>query len=197
MHFLGSMNVGDRFRVAHPRQISLNRRTMSRDLTFQVTKVYEQTPRLIVAKVVGDGEGIYSLNPGTPVLYPAAPNPTELQVFEFLSRRTTRKKVVAYRMLWDGSTDLVQLLSPLGRAVIRTLYVLGSKEIDVKDAATLVRENLPQFLERGIKMPVGFALKNYRRYLVEKGMLEEIVGEPTVPDSVVDANLQEYMYDGQ
>ena len=189
MQFIGKLNVGDRFRVAHKFQKSLNYKQLDRGVVYEVTRKFEQSPHLVIFKDAGGAQ--YSLRPDTPTLYPSEPNPTDEAIARFLSPSAGRKKVVGYRMLWDGEADLRPLLSPLGRSVIRALFVVGSRTMEASEAHELLREHLPRFLERGIKMPIDQVLLNYRRYLVDKGLLAEIVDEKRTHDRIVLANLQE------
>ena len=95
MRFIRTLGPGDKFRVAHPKQFSVNSRPMPRDQVFKVQKVYEMSPYYTLAIQESGSSGIYSLMPGTPVLFVKEPDPTEEEILEFLDlRQGTKKKVV-------------------------------------------------------------------------------------------------------
>lgn len=191
MRFLNSLGEEDRFRVAHPRQTSLNKRPMPRDQVFRVKKVYLMTPNVTISVREEDPkDGFYSLGPRTPVLSPGEPNPTEEAVMRFLGVKT-RKKVVGYRVLWDGKTDLSRIIPPQAIAAMKLVHAIGQSEYRVRDIHDIFRTHYEKFWGRPIKGDAAIVFFFYRRHLVNHGLLEEIVDSSRIPNAVREANLQE------
>ena len=191
MRFLRSLGEGDRFRVAHPRQISLNGRTMDRVCVFRITKVYPMAPHAAISVLTArPKDGFYSLGPGTPVLLPKEPDPAEDEVLRFIGVRSKRR-VVAYRILWDGKTDLSGIIPPQAIAAMRLMLAFGKSEYGVRELNALFDEHYEKFWGRPVKRDACYIMQFYRRYMVNHGLIEEIVDIGPIPGSVRMANLQE------
>ena len=188
MRFLRTLNVGDKFRPAHPEQVSLNNRPMANRL-YKVAKVYPQKPYIYVCEGA-KGDGIYTLRPGTPVLLPREPAPTPDEVMAFLSS-PKKKRVACYRMLWDGKTSLKNIVSPQAAMVVKLVWLTGKKELTFKEMCAAVEGGIRTIKTR----QRGRVLVNcYVRTLAECGILEEVLAEPKKSRKVVEANLQEAEY---
>ncbi len=185
------MTEGDRFRVAHPRQISLNKRRMPREVTYHVTRVYEMKPNTIISvEEANPGDGFYSLGPKTPVLLPKEPDPTEEEVLKFLGVQS-KKRVVAYRVLWDGKLDLAGVVPPQAVACMKLMFSMGKDTYTVRELNELFTQHYEKFLGKPTPMMPSSVISFYRRHLVNKGLMEEIVDVGPIPLSVREANLQE------
>jgi hypothetical protein len=193
MKFLRILGVGDKFRPAHPQQPSLNKRQMSRDTLYRVTRVYSQSPYVVISvEDQSPDSGIYSLGAGTPVLFPKEPNPSIEDITKFLAPRSN-KRVVAYRLLWDGKVDLAGVVQPQAASVLRLLFAFGKKEYTLVELNQLFNEHFERFSLRPTKMD-GFQFLNiHRRHLVNQGLLAEVVDLAPKTRAVSDANLQEVM----
>jgi hypothetical protein len=199
MRFLRTLSVGDRFRPAHPRQVSLNGRRMDRAATYEVTKVYPMAPYTVIAarhKPPSPGalakfeSEFYSLSPGTPVLLPKELDPTEDEVMQFVGAKR-RRRVVAYRVLWDGKTDLSGVVPPQAVAAMKLMHAFGKSEYGVHELHEIFNKHYEKFWGRSVKREAVVILLFYRRHMVNQGLLEEIVDVAPVPGSVIEANLQE------
>jgi hypothetical protein len=189
VRFLRSLGEGDKFRPAHPRQVSLNMRPMPRSSVFKITKVFPQSPHLTISETEGE-KGIFSLGPGTPVLLPKEMDPTERDIVKFLAPRGN-KKVVGYKLLWDGKMELGGIATPQARAVLKLMFVMGKKEYGLTELNHMFDAHYETFLGKPSKVQGYHALIFYRRYLVDKGLIEEIVDDAPATQAVRDANLQE------
>jgi hypothetical protein len=191
MRFLRTLAEGDRFRVAHPRQVSLNKRPMPRDSVFRVKKVYPMAPHTTISMLdySPDG-GFYSLGPGTPVLLPMEPDPSEEEVMEFIGVKT-KKRVVAYKVLWDGKTNLSGIVPPQAIAAMKLMHAMGKSEYGVHELNEIFNKYYERFWGKPVKRDAIVILLYYRRYLVNHGLLEEVVDVGPIPGSVREANLQE------
>lgn len=191
MRFVRTLDVGDRFRPAHPRQMSLNDRRLSRDSIYKVTKVYPMSPYVTIAVDEGKpDDGFYSLGPGTPVLLPKEILPTEEEVLDFIGAKK-RHRVVAYKLLWDGKTNLCKIIPPQAIAALQLMYSMGKEEYDAHDLARLFELHYERFWGRPVKRHPYYIMKFYRRYMVNHGLIEEVIDDAPLPDSVREANLQE------
>ena len=185
-----SIGVGESFRVAHPHQKSMNGLLMPREAIFVVKRIYEMAPYLTISNKKGDATTIYSLGPRTPVLFPKEKDPTEEEVFIFLGIRS-RKQVLYYKLLWDGRSDIGKLLAPQAAALLRLMYSYGHAEFPARELHRLMNDKFDDFFGRPAKVSGSGVFKAYRRHLVARGFLEEVVDKAPVPRSVVEANLQE------
>ena len=195
MRFLRTLGVGDRFRPAHPRQTSLNKRKMERTTTYKVTKVYPMSPHTTVA--VHDkkpDDGFYSLGPGTPVLLPREISPSEDEVMRFIGVKK-KHRLVGYRVLWDGKLPLQGIIPPQAIAAMKLMFSLGKVEYTVTEINVLFNEYYEKFWGRPVKRDPCQILQFYRRYLVNHCLIEEIVDNSPIPGGVSDANLQEAYYE--
>ena len=191
MRFLRTLSVGDWFRPAHPRQVSLNGRRMDRASTYEVTKVYAMAPHTVVATQCDEPKGsFYSLGPGTPVLLPKELDPTEDEVMQFVGAKR-RRRVVAYKVLWDGETDLSGVIPPQAVAAMKLMHAFGKSEYGVHELHEIFNKHYEKFWGRPVKREAIVILLFYRRYMVNQGLLEEIVDVAPLPGSVIEANLQE------
>lgn len=190
MRFLRTLSVGDRFRPAHPGQESLNRKKMSRETVYRILKVYSQSPHLAISHPEDRPESdIFSLGPKTPVLLPKEFDPTEEEIIRFLNPQGN-KRVVGYRVLWDGKTDISHMLSPAMMAAMKLMVAFGKKQYDPRDLKRLFVDHYDRFLGRPSKMDGEHAFILIKRRLVNLGLLEEVVDVAPKTRAVTDANLQ-------
>jgi hypothetical protein len=193
MRFLRNLGVGDSFRPAHPRQQSLNKRSMARDSTYKILKVYPMAPNLVISsRVDAPEDGFYSLGPNTPVLLPKEFDPSEKEVLAFLNRKS-RLKALGYRVTWDGVTDISGLLPAQGVAMAKLLFSYGNREITMPEIIELTRRHFEAFWGRKGRQSGEWVFRYYRRFLLDRGIIEEIVGEAPVTEAIRDANLQEVL----
>lgn len=178
VRLLQNLGPGDVFRIARAQQASLNRLPLSREDVLVVTKVYAQSPYTVICKKQGSPTQ-YSLPPGTPVLFPSEPDPEDEDILQFLSP-VSRKKVVGYKVLWDGTEQLEPLLSPQAAACLRLAYAVGRKELPSRELNDLMLKHLPKFLLKKSKADSRVVFMAVRRLLVDRGFLGEIVDEVLV-----------------
>lgn len=191
MRRLSALNEGDRFRIAHPRQLSMNLRKMNQRSIYRITRVYDQEPRLVIC--VNDGmprDGIYSLKSGTPVLFPLESDPTEDQVFTFLGARR-RKRTIAIELNWDGETPLHGVVAPQGAAFVTAMYALGIKRASLTDLINMIEPHWKKFASRRGTKDVARIFIAHRRKLVQEGLISEVMDAERVPQSVIEAGLQD------
>jgi hypothetical protein len=189
---VGTLGPGDRFRIAHPRQVSYNGLPMDRAIPYRVTKVYAMAPRLVLcteSRKTKHG-ATYSLDPSVPVILPKEQDPTEEQILDFLKIRS-RKRAVAYRVLWDGRTDLHKILSPQAEALMRTIFAMGRHDCSAKEMAWRVRDHYAKFYAGSGKLEPARIFRFYRRSLVDLGLLEEITDDGPMSDIERAANFGE------
>jgi hypothetical protein len=187
-----ALSVGDKFRPAHPEQPSLNGRTMSRDLVHVVTKVFSMAPHTVVCTIEGNSKGgFYTIPPGTPVLSPSESDPTVEEIGDFLlPKLKVRKRVIGFRVLWDGKLPISGLVSRTAEAAVRAMFAVGRSEYSMQELDELFEKYYEKFL--GFTPPHSGrnALRLNSRKLVMRGLLEEISDDISVPQELVDANLQ-------
>lgn len=194
MRKLSALNEGDRFRTAHPRQQSLNRRRMDREHVFRVKSVYQQSPYTVISVREDDlFGGIYSLRPGTPVLFPRDLDPSEEEVYAFLGV-AKRRRTTHVRLNWDGQSSL-ESLPPQAAALVRGMYVLGIVEASPTEIAARVAPHIAKFIENPGVTGVTSLLRFYKRKLVNEGFMTEFVDLCTTPASVIEAGLQDEFSD--
>ena len=189
---VGNLGPDDRFRIAHPRQKSFDGKNMDQGIAYRVVKVYAMAPRFIIcteSRKTKHGN-LYSLDPSTPVILPKELPPTEEQILDFLKIRS-RKRAVAYRVRWDGRTDLRRILSPQAEALMRTIFTMGRHECDAKEMAWRVRDHYAKFYAGSGKLEPARIFRFYRRQLVDLGLLEEITDEGPMGDAERAANFGE------
>lgn len=191
MRFLRTLDVADLFRVAHPRQVSLNNRRMPRDVTYKIVKVYPMAPHAVVSvNSENPKDGFWTLGPGTPVLLPKDFDPSEDEVLRFLGVKT-KKRVIAYKVTWDGKTDLSRVLTPQAVAAMKLMHAVGKSEYSARELHALFTKHYEKFQGRPYKSDAAALLLYYRRHMVNQGLLEEVVDVGPIPASVREANLQE------
>ena len=195
MRFLDSLVEGSKFRVAHPRQRSLNGREMPRALVFQVTKVYPMSPCITISKAIHSPwpkaeKGFYSLGPRTPILSPKEPDPTEEEVLRFIGV-TRKKRIVGYRLLWDGKVDLRKLIPPRAIAVAKIMYMVGRTEYETKELISLLEKHFSRFYPGKAQSQVQWSFWSCKNLMLDSGVIAEIVDSPPIPAEISDANLQE------
>lgn len=190
MRFLRTLDSGDKFRPAHARQVSLNDRRMSRSTVYKVERVYPMDPHLAIAvDVERPDDGFYSLGPDTPVLLPKELDPSDDEIFQFIGVKA-RHRVVAYRVLWDGKTDLSRIVPPQAVAAMKLMYSVGKSEYGARELSELFCKHYEKFLGRPVKYASpAVVLYIYRRNLVNHGLLEEVLDVGPIPESVRAANL--------
>lgn len=175
MRKIGSLAVGDIFRPAHPLQQSNNGRAMHRTAHYKVVKKYPQSPYMvIVVKLSAKDEGIYSLNPEVPTIAPREPAPTLQQIEAFLEAKV-RKKVVGYRLLWDGIDDPSDRVSPQGRTLLRLMKAFGQVEYEARELRALVYENFSKFHTKEVHPHQLPGVMMSMRFLVALGLVEELI----------------------
>jgi len=190
MIFLKNLDIGNTFRVAHPRQVSLNHRRMPTDVVYKIKKVFQMSPHTVIVTNLHD-DSIYSLGPDTPVLSQGEPSPSESQVLAFLGRGTkkNKKKVVGYRLLWDGKIALKGIVPENAAALVRFIFALGKEEFDANEISCALRGG---FARANKKLSSGADDFGHNKgLLIRKGLLEEILVDAPTPDAIIKANLQE------
>lgn len=191
MRFLRTLSVGDKFRVAHSKQKSLNGRTMPREQVYVVKKVFPQSPNLsICLKDQDDQDGFFSLGPMTPVLYQKEFDPTDEAVIKFLGKGS-RKRCVGIRLKWDGKSSLKGVVYPQLAALVKAMFVFGKKEYLLAELKSLLNTRAKEFYTGPMPARPSDLFSAKRRMLVENGLIEEIVDDAPVTQAMVDANLQE------
>jgi len=80
---------------------------------------------------------------------------------------------------------------PQAAAAVKLMYAMGKSEYGVRELHELFNKHYQKFLGRSTKNYPVMILAFYRRWLVNQGLLEEIVDVAPIPESVRDANLQE------
>lgn len=175
MKKISSLELGDTFRPAHPLQASNNGKMMSRTLVYRVMKKYPQSPYMVIAVRVGvQGDGIYSLSPDVPTIAVREPAPTIAQVEAFLGVKI-KKKVVGYRLLWDGIEDPSDKVSPQGRTILRIMKAFAQVEYEARELRAIIYENYAKFHSKPVyayQLP-GVMLS--MRFLVAVGLVEELM----------------------
>lgn len=189
MRVLNSLSEGDSFRPAREDQYSLNNRKMDRSSTYSITKVYPMTPHTVIAVRDSDpSDGFYSLNSGTIVLLPKEFNPSDEQILHFLRPRG-RKKVVGYKLLWNGKTSLHGVVGAQCQAIVKIMFVVGKKEYSHEDLVEIISANIEKFLPKQPLRSIGSMIASLGRHLVNNGLVEEIVDDAPANEAVINANL--------
>lgn len=175
MKKIGSLELGDTFRPAHPLQASNNGKMMSRSFIYRVMKKYPQSPYMVIAVRVGiQGDGIYSLSPDAPTIAVREPAPTLAQVETFLGVKV-RKKVVGYRLLWDGIDDPSDKVSLQGRTLLRLMKAFAQVEYESRELKALVYENYAKFHSKPVYPHQLPNVMLSMRFLVAVGLVEELM----------------------
>ena len=173
------LRVGDRFRPAHPSQLSFNGFEMSRDVVYRVTKVFGVPPYVRVCFEASDKkrEGpLYTLLPSVFVLYPEESPPTEENLADFV---TPKKKLLGYRIKCTVR-DVDELDVVLGwreRKFLRLMLSLGKKTVDVKDIDALWR-NHSHIFQKQTSIFSRF-YKYYTKQYLPLGLMEEVFTLPS------------------
>lgn len=185
------LNLGDKFRPASDKQMSLNNRKMGQDKVFRITRIYPQTPNIVVS-VLDDSpnNGIFSLGPGTPVLFPNEPNASEDDVREFLTPGRGRQKVVGFELLWDGKAEFHCSVPTYCQVFAKLMFAHGKKSYTSKELGRLWVDNRHRY-ERTTSVILPWRAR--LRQLVIIGILKEIRDQRPRSGKVVDANLQEVL----
>lgn len=190
MKKISNLEVGDTFRPAHPLQASNNGKMMSRTLIYRVMKKYPQSPYMVIAVRVGvHNDGIYSLSPDVPTIAVREPAPTVAQVEVFLGVKV-RKKIVGYRLLWDGIEDPSDKVSPQGKTLLKLMKAFAQVEYEARELKALVYENYAKFHSKPVyphQLP-GVMLS--MRFLVALGLVEELM-ETRASKNISVLNLSE------
>jgi hypothetical protein len=191
MKFLSDLGVGDRFRPAHPRQMSLNGRLMARGHTYVVSKVYQMSPNIAICKSAQDSDSssYWSLPPRCPVLATREKDPTEEQVYAFIG---AKRWIVGYVLKWRPPAKPADFLyNAWLEAVLRVMYAVGKKEWSVEELEKTLQEKLPSFaggIPKGV--PMHWYTKCMMHRLSNRGLVVEIFDE-ACGDAIRAANLQE------
>ena len=116
MRTIKNLNVGDKFRPAVERIVSINGRVMLQSEVYTITKVFAQAPYFSIA-TNPQRNGVFSLHPDTLVIRPrdAAPSPDDVQ--SLLSPKA-KKQVIGYRLLWDGRSNIRPFVTPQAMAIL-------------------------------------------------------------------------------
>lgn len=174
MKFLTSLQIGDRFRVAHPRQLSANGIEMRQDEVYTVDSAFTMSPRYRICTLVKSSDKrIRSLAPGVPVLSAKERAPTQDEVEAFLvAKPKKRVRVVGYELVWSGTPDIRSLLRPQAWLAIEHLRLTGRREFSKKDISDALT---------GFKVSEAYSAKEifrwYVRRYVELGLLVPAVEE--------------------
>ena len=175
MKKITNLELGDTFRPAHPLQASNNGKMMSRALIYRVMKKYPQSPYMVIAVRVGvQGDGIYSLNPDVPTISVREPAPTITQIETFLGVKI-RKKIVGYRLLWDGIDDPSDRVSPQGRTLLRIMKAFAQVEYEARELRAIIYENFAKFHSKPVYAHQLPNVMLSMRFLVSVGLVEEIM----------------------
>lgn len=190
MQYLSTLSIKDRFKPATTHK-SLNGRVVSPSQIYAITKIYPMSPYLTIAVSEKNPEdGFYSLHPKTPVLLPKELVPSKEKILKFLGA-TKKKKVLGYRLLWDGEMSLEGLLAPQAIAAMKLLFSAGKREFDVEEIGVLFNELYTKFWGRVIKRDALQIFFFYRRHLVNYGLLEEIVDDAPIHKALAEAHMEE------
>ncbi len=131
---LNSMFEGEKFRIAHPEQVSGNGVQMHRSEVYRIDKVYTVEPLMRVCFLVDSNDRRPRvLYPDVPVLLPNAPLPTREAVEADILDSSRIRAVVGYRVHYDGKADLSMFLSPTEARLFNQIYLTGRKEFSKKD----------------------------------------------------------------
>lgn len=169
MRLLNTTSVGDRFRVAHPDQSSLNGLPMHRSELFRVDKVYGSLPFVRICSLVqSEDRRIRSLMPEVPILSERERDPSIEEVEKFLLGPIPKTKVVGYELSWDGESQIDHLLQPQERTVFTQLWLRGRRRLSVEE----MRESLSTIRLSG-KVSAARAFQFYAPHLAELGLLRE------------------------
>lgn len=185
------LNLGDKFRPASDKQMSLNNRKMGQDKVFRITRIYPQTPNIVVS-VLDDSpnKGIFSLGPGTPVLFPNEPNASEDEVREFLTPGRGKTRVTGYELLWDGKTEFHSSVPTYCQVFAKLMFAHGKEYYTASELGKLWIANADRY-ERHPSLILNW--RSRLRQLVMLGILKEIRNTRPRTGPVVDANLQEVL----
>lgn len=172
MKFLKDLDVGDRFRVAHPEQRSLNDIAMSREELYCVDKVYAASPFVRVCslddKTLADRR-IRTLMPDVPVLSQKELAPVVSEIEKFLLGPVPKTRAVRYEITWDGTRSLSHLLQPQELKVFKWLWLSG-KKFYTPEEIKLALSNL----KLAGKLSAEQAFAFYVRHYAELGILVEV-----------------------
>jgi hypothetical protein len=176
MKKIGDLAVGSRFCTANDAQVSMNELPMAPTTTYEVVKMFPVAPFFVVSVVVGTSAPKYTLSPETLVLAQGEPRPSEEEFARLALPRYT-KKVVGYRVCWDGKSNLSLVLNQSAEAVARCIFALGRPEWQAKELAAAVGRHVGRFIPAESRATPRTAFYFAARKLVEVGVLTEIVAE--------------------
>ena len=190
MKKLSSLDVGDKFRPAHPAQKSMNNLQMFCSCTYIVEKVYVQSPFFYICRThsVNDGR-IYSLSPNTPVIGSREPAPSIAQIEKFMNAPKSRKRAVAYRLLWDGVESFPKNLLERRKNLLRLMKAHGKKEYltsEIEEFA--IKDHAGFFAQRNLIR--GFNSRD-ADVLVAEGLIEKIFDDEKIPQEYREINVLE------
>lgn len=170
MKLLSSAAVGDRFRAAHPNQVSLNGIKMDRAEVYYIERAYGAAPFIRICRLAeGPDSRLRSLMPDVPILSEKEPAPPVEAVEKFLLGSSPRTRVVLYELSWDGTTQVHHRLQPQELTVFTRLWLTGRRKFTVDE----MRESLSKIKLEG-KVTAERAFAFYSKHWVELGLLREV-----------------------
>lgn len=170
---LSALEEGEKFRAAHPLQVSANGIEMPREQVFRVDRIYPTPPHIRVCYLTKSKDvRPRTLYPDAPVLRPSTPLPTRERVEAFLIEAGTTRMVVGYRICYDGTADLRLFLQPQEARVFNRLYLTGKSEFSMPELLTeLVR------FDPSAKLTGNALFYHYAPHLREVGLIQPILDE--------------------
>jgi hypothetical protein len=173
MRKASTLRVGDRFRPAHPGQISFNGEDMSRDVVYRVFKVFSVPPYVRVCYEAKDRRRIgqmYTILPETYILYPEESPPTE----ENLRKITgVRRRLIGYRVKCTlTDVENLEILSSRTKKLLKLIVGMGKEVVLSREIAELAKKHATFF-------PWSYVLYGhlgsyYTKYYLPLGLLEEV-----------------------
>lgn len=166
MKTAAQLKIGERFRLV-TETMSLNQLTIGPDAVLKTDRLYAVPPYVVVAHVI-KGPKIVTLLPNTPVRGVKEP-------VTFFIPPEHCPRAVAFRLLWDGTTDISSIVEPQALAIIKTLHATGRTEFAAEELRCVLDEKFSRFWPTKLKRRPRQVFNFCRRYLVNCGLLEEIL----------------------
>lgn len=185
-----NLKVGDAFRPAHPRQMSMNGKKMSPMVQYIVTKKFSQSPYFLICTERHSKKGLYSLSPEAPVISPKEPRPSIQGVEAFLGVKP-RKRSTGYRLLWDGERDIEDWLAPRAKAILRIMLSYGRRDYPAKELHDIINKEFLRFYGKPCTSPPIVAFYMVKRQLVNHGFIEEIVETDNNDPRLVEIGIED------
>ena len=151
---------------------------MSRDVVYRVTKVFGVPPYVRVCYELKDKKRdgpLYTLLPGTFILYPEESPPTDDDVAKATGKK---KKLLGYRIKCTMADvdELDVVLKPRERKFLRLILGLGKEVVNVKDVDDLWRNHGKVFM-KNVSVFKRFYTYYTGQYL-PLGLMEEVFTIP-------------------